>query len=322
MRRRDALKLFAAALAAPSSAGAQQGRAVTRIGVIHPRPPPDPWLDSFRQELRELGYAEGRDVAIEYRWGRGAVLDELARDLLANKVDILVTTTGPAVRAATRQTTSVPIVMAMSGDPVVTGVVASHARPGGNVTGLSLMSSDLAGQRLSILKEAVPAVDRIAVLYDPTEPPTAQELRQTEAAAATLGVPVEPLPVSAADALDEAVARAARAGADGMITFAHSFAFIHRQRIVGLAAHYRLPAMYGWREFAEIGGLMSYGPNVGAAFRRAATYVDRIIKGARPADMPIEQPSRFEFVINQRTAKALGLDLSPALFARADEVIE
>jgi putative tryptophan/tyrosine transport system substrate-binding protein len=322
MRRRDALKLFIAVLAVPSLSGAQERRAVPRIGIIHPSPPPDPWLDSFQQELRELGYIPGHNIAIDYRSGRGAVLDELARDLLVSRVDILVTTSGPAVLAAKRQTTSVPIVMAMSGDPVGTGVVANIAHPGENVTGLSLMSADLAGLRLGMLKEAVPRARRVGVLFDPTEPPTAQELRETEIAAKTLALTLEPLPASNPDALNQAFAKAAELHVDALITFAHAFAFVNRVQIISLSAQHRLPAMYGWREFAEAGGLMSYGPNVKATFRRAAVYIDRIIKGARPADMPIEQPSTFEFVINQRTAKALGIEFSPALLVHADEVIE
>jgi putative ABC transport system substrate-binding protein len=184
------------------------------------------------------------------------------------------------------------------------------------------MSADLAGLRLGMLKEVVPTAQRVAVLFDPSEPPTAQELRETEAAAKILAVTLEPLPASTPEALTHAVAKAAQTRVDGMITFAHAFAFVNRRQIVDLAAQHRVPAMYGWREFVEIGGLMSYGPNVGATFGRAATYVDRIIKGLRPAEMPIEQPSRFELVINQRTALTLGLDFPPGIFARADEIIE
>ena len=321
MRRRDVLRLFITALAAPGSLGAQERRALTRIGVIHTRSPPDPWLARFQKELQDLGYIDGQNIAIEYRSGR-ADLDQLARDLLANKADILVTTSGPAVMAAKKQTATVPIIMAMSGDPVGTGVVPNLARPGGNVTGVSLMSADLAGLRLGMLKEVVPTAKRVAVLFDPSEPPTAQELRETEAAAKILAVTLEPLPASTPETLTQAVAKAAQTRVDGMITFAHAFAFVNRQQIVDLAAQHRVPAMYGWREFVEIGGLMSYGPNVGATFGRAATYVDRIIKGVHPAEMPIEQPSRFEFVINQRTALTLGLDFPPGIFARADEIIE
>jgi len=215
-----------------------------------------------------------------------------------------------------------PIVMAVSGDPVGTGVVDNLARPSGNVTGFSLMSGDLAGLRLSILKEMVPAAKRIAVLYNPAEPPTGLELRETEMAAQKLSLTLQPLEARSGDSLDQVFASAVAAQADAIITFAHGFAFFHRQRIAELAAQHRLPAMYGWREFAEAGGLMTYGPNITSTLRRAANYVDLIIKGSKPADLPVQQPTKFELVINLKTAKALGLTVSPGLLVAADEVIE
>jgi ABC-type uncharacterized transport system substrate-binding protein len=321
--RRDFITLLGGAAAWPLAARAQQLRQ-TRIGILHPGSPPDPWLEGLRQGLRDLGYTEEHNIAIEYRWaeGKSERLDELAQELIEKKVDVIVVMTGPAVLAARRRTTTVPIVMAISGDPIGTGAVASLARPGGNVTGFSLMSGDLAGLRLGVLKEAVPGAKRVAVLYNPTEPVTPQEMRDTEAAARTLGITLQPLEARSGDDLEQAFSRAAAERADAFITFAHGFAFVHRRRIAGFAAQYRLPAMYGWREYADVGGLMTYGPNVTATLRRAASYVDRIIKGANPADLPVEQPTKFELVINLKTARALGLTIPPALLVRADEVIE
>jgi len=324
MRRREFITFLGGAAVWPPVARAQPARRPAHIGILHPGSPPDPWVDGLRQGLRDLGYVEGQNLSIEYRWaeGKGERLDGLAEELIASKIDVLVVMTGPAVLAAKRQSTTVPIVMAVSGDPVGTGVVTNLARPGRNVTGFSLMSADLAGLRLGVLKEAVPTAKRVAVLYNPAEPATGREMRETEAAAQTLGVTLQPIEARSADALDQAFASAAQGHADALITFAHGFAFLHRRRIADLAAQNHLPAMYGWREFADIGGLMAYGPNVTATLRRAATYVDRIIKGANPADLPVEQPTKFELVINLKTAKALGLEIPSGLILRADEVIE
>ncbi len=325
MQRREFITLLGGAAAAwPLAARAQPPPRPARIGILHPGSPPDPWLDGLRQGLRDLGYVEGQNLSVEYRWaeGKGERLDSLAQELFASKIEVLVVMTGPAVLAAKRQSKTVPIVMAVSGDPVGTGVVTNLARPEGNVTGFSLMSADLAGLRLGVLKEAIPTAKRVAVLYNPAEPPTVREMRETEAAAQTLGVTLQPVEARSTDALDQAFASAAQEHADALITFAHGFAFLHRRRIADLAVQNRLPAMYGWREFADIGGLMAYGPNVTATLRRAATYVDRIIKGAKPAALPVEQPTKFELVINLKTAKALDLKIPSSLMLRADEVIE
>ena len=325
MRRREFITLLGSAAGAwPFAALAQQQPKMARIGILHPGSPPDPWLEGLREGMRELGYVEGKNLAFEYRWaeGRGERLPDLADVLIAGKVDVIVSMTGPAVLAAMKRTSTVPIVMAVSGDPVGTGAVKSLARPGGNVTGLSLMSDDLAGLRLSVLKEAVPSATRVGVLYNPSEPPTKAELEETEAAAQKLGVTLQPLAARGGDALGQLFAEAAAGGCDALITFAHGFAFFHRRRIAELAAQYRLPAMYGWREYAAIGGLMTYGPNVTATLRRAASYVDRILKGANPANLPVEQPTKFELVVNLRTAKALGLTIPQTVLTRADEVIE
>jgi ABC-type uncharacterized transport system substrate-binding protein len=324
MRRRAFLGVLGSATVAwPLVARAQTQRQV-RIGALNVYSPPDPWLDAFRHGLRDLGYAEGRNLKIEERWAEGHNdrLDGLAQELIDSKVDILVALMGPALVAARRRTSTVPIVMAISGDGVGTSGVASLARPGGNVTGVTLMSPDLMGLRLALLREAAPATKRVAVLYTARERPTEKELRETESAALTLGVTLLPVEVSNSDALEPAFARAVASGADALLTFPHVFAFFHRRRIAELAAQHRLPAMYGWREYADAGGLMAYGPNVAATVRSAASFVDRIVKGAIPATMPIEQPTKFELVVNRKTAKALGLELPLPLLARADEVIE
>jgi putative ABC transport system substrate-binding protein len=324
MRRREFITLTGgAAVGWPLAARAQAPRPI-RIGTLHVYSPPDPWLEALRQGLLDFGYAESRNIKFEERWaeGRNDRLDGLAQDLIDSKVDILVVMMGPALAAARRKTSTVPIVMAVSSDGVGAAGVASLARPGGNVTGVTLMSPDLVGLRLALLREAAPTAKRIAVLYSAAEPPTEKELRETEAAAQTLGVTLQPVEASKADALNQAFASAIAGGADALLTFPHVFAFFHRRRIAELAAQHRLPAMYGWREYAAAGGLMAYGPNVAATIRRAASFVDRIIKGANPAEMPIEQPTKFELVINAQAARALGLEVPPTLLARADEVIE
>ena len=281
-------------------------------------------VEWIRSGLRDLGYVEGKTIVIDERGsdGRDELLEGLARTLIDSKVDALVIMTGPALLAARAQTSTVPIVMAVSSDGVGTVGVASLVRPGGNVTGLTLMSPDLAGLRLSLLKDAVPAAKRIAVLYNPAERVTADELRQTAVAAGKLGVALQPVETHSGDSLDQAFANAVSGGADAFITFSHRFALSHRSRIAALAVQHRLPAMYGWREFAEAGGLMVYGPNVADSLHRAASFVDRILKGGNPAEMSIEQPTKFELIINLKTARALGLEIPAALLVRADEVIE
>jgi putative ABC transport system substrate-binding protein len=324
MRRRDFIALLGGATLPWQVAAHAQQRGAARIGALHPFLPPHPWVAGLRRGLRDLGYVEGRTITIDERGSndRDELLDELAQNLIDSKVDALVVMTGPALRAAKRQTNTVPIVIAVSSDGVGAPGVASLARPGGNVTGLTLMGPDLAGLRLSMLKETVPTAKRIAVLYNPDERPTEPEIRQTEAAAKTLGVVLQPIEARNGEALEQAFASAVAGGADAIITFAHSFSLYNRRRIAELAVQHRLPAMYGWREFAEAGGLMVYGPNIADTLYRAASFIDRIIKGSSPAEMPIEQPTKFELVINLKTAKALGLEFPPHLLVRADAVIE
>jgi putative ABC transport system substrate-binding protein len=296
---------------------------VPRVGILNSDTAQDARVNEFRDGLRELGYVEGQNLTITYRWADGRLdrLPTLTDDLLASNVDVIVAI-GASVWAAKRQTSTVPIVMAFSGDPVGTGMVSNLARPGGNITGFSFMSSDLAAKRLELLKQTFPRIARVAVLYVPAEVSTVPELRETEAAARTISVPLQPLQVRHADDLEPLFAVATREGADAVLVFAHSFAFLNRDRIIELAALRRLPTMYGWREFVDAGGLMSYGPNLRAILRRAASYVDRILKGAKPGDLPIEQPTKFELIINMKTAKALGLTIPPSVLLRADQVIE
>jgi putative tryptophan/tyrosine transport system substrate-binding protein len=308
---------------APLAVGAQPPGRIPRVGILNSDTMQDARVDEFRDGLRKLGYIEGQNLLITYRWADGHLdrLPALVDDLLASHVDVIVAI-GASVWAAKRQTSTVPIVMAFSGDPVGTAMVPSLARPGGNITGLSFMSSDLAAKRLELLKQMFPRIARVAVLYVPAEVSTVPELRETEAAAGTINVTLQPLQVRHPDDLGPLFAKATRERADALLVFAHAFAFVHRDRIVELAARQRLPTMFGWREFVDVGGFTSYGPNVNTMLRRAAGYVDRILKGAKPADLPIEQPTKFELVINLKTAKALGLTIPQSILVRADEVIQ
>jgi len=324
-RRAFVCTLAGGLLAAPLAAevSAQPLRRIARVGILNAGTAQDVRVDEFRDGLRELGYVEGQNLLITYRWADGHQdrLPGLAAELLAGNVEVIVAM-GPAVWAAKRQTSTVPIVIAFSGDPVATGMVSNLARPGANITGVSFMSNDLAAKRLELLKQASSRIARVAVLYNPDEPPSAPELRETEAAARTIGVTLQPLEGRQPGDLDGLFAAAARQRADALLVFAHGFAALNRGRIIELAARHRLPTMYGYREFVDAGGLMAYGANIQGMVRRAASYVDRILKGAKPGDLPIEQPTKFELVINMKTAKALGLTIPPSLLLRADQVIE
>jgi putative ABC transport system substrate-binding protein len=277
----------------------------------------------FRDELRDLGYIEGQSIVVSHLWADGHLdrLPELAAQLIADKADIIIAL-GPSAWAAKRATTTVPIVIAFSGDLVQTGMLSNLAQPGGNITGFSYMSTDLAAKRLELFTEAFSRSGRIAVLYNPGEPATALEMRETEVAARAIGVTLQPLSARRPDDIDLVFATASREGAGGIILFTHGFVELNRARIIEQAARHRLPTMYGWRDFVAEGGLMSYGPNVQGLVRRAASYVDRILKGERPGDLPVQQPTRLELIINLKTARAVDLTMPPSLLARADEVIE
>jgi ABC-type uncharacterized transport system substrate-binding protein len=321
-RRRFLLTSLACALAAPRAAEAQLAGRVPRIGILRTGSPPDPFVEAFRQGLRELGYEEGRNISIEYRWaeGRDEQLSGLAADLVRLKVDVIVASGSPA-RVARRVTNTIPIVMPVANDPVGEGIVASLARPGGNVTGLASLSEGLPGKWLELLKEVLPKMSRVAVLWHPVA--EAGQLGVSEAAARLLGVRLRALRVQQMDEFGPAFADAVRNRAEGLIVLSSAFFFEHRTLLVELAAKHQLPTMYHQQEFVVgSGGLMSYGPNLRDLFRRSATFVDKILKGAKPADLPVEQPTKFDLVINLKTAKALGLTIPPSLLARADQVIE
>jgi putative tryptophan/tyrosine transport system substrate-binding protein len=280
--------------------------------------------EAFRQGLRELGYVEGKNIVIDWRSAEEKLdrLPGLAAELVRLKVDIIVTGGSSPTRAAKEATTTIPIVMAQDADPVGSGFVASLARPGGNITGLSTLAPELSGKRLEILKEVVPKLSRVAVLGNSTEPGNAQMLGETERAAVVFGVKLQYVDVLSPKDIETAFRTASKARADAVLELP-SFVFnSHRTEIAKLAVKSQLPAVYPQREFAEDGGLMSYGVSYTDLFRRAATYVDKILKGAKPADLPVEQPTKFEFIINLKAAKQIGLTVPPNVLTRADEVIK
>jgi len=309
-------------LAAPLGAEAQQAGKVYRIGFLRGGPPPESYLDAFQQGLRERGYVYGQNVVVELRATDGSVdqLPQLAEELLRSKVDVILASAGPAALAARKATTSVPIVFVGVVDPVGVGLVPSLGRPGGNITGLATNSEDFAGKRLELLKAIVPNLKRVAVLWHPANLTNPIQLKGAQVAARTLGVRLEPVSIQGPNDFESA-GKAVR-GADGLLFLESPLFTTHRARLAELAGKSRLPAIYGQREYVEVGGLMSYGPQFYDLYRRAALHVDKILKGAKPANLPVEQPTKFEFVINLKTAKALGLTIPPGVLARADEVIE
>ncbi len=315
-------------LAAPLVTDAQPAGKVSRIGWLSagfPRPDRDPPVDAFRQGLRELGYVEGQNLVIEYRGaeGRDERLPDLAAELVRLHVDVLVAVGPIATRAAQHATRTLPIVMTGTADPVGAGFVASLARPGGNITGVSLLMAELPGKRLELLKETVPQSTRVAVLANPDNPVYKLYLNNLTVAARALGLHLHVVEVHSADELDPAFAAVTRAGADALMVLSDPVLMDNlRGRVADLAATHRLPAMYNWKMYVEAGGLMSYGPSLPERHRRAATYVDKLLKGANPADLPVEQPTKFELVINLKTAKALGLTVPPTILFQADEVIQ
>ena len=328
VQRRDFLIAAGALLAAPLVAEAQQAAKVARIGYLSNRLGAYPHLqEAFRQGLRDLGYVEGRNLVIEYRDAEGKTerLPALAAELVALKVDVIVAPNTVAALAAKHVTRTLPIVVAVAADPVASGLVTSLARPGGNVTGLSILASELVGKCLELLAQAVPAASRVAVLWTPGvlgERTDQDMLKGAEAAGRALGVRLQFVEARGPADFDRAFSDMARTRA-GALTVLASHVFVNeRRRLVDLAAKHRLPAVYPWREFVEAGGLMAYGPSIADLYRRAATHVDKILKGTKPADLPVEQPTKFELAINLKAAKALGLTVPPSLLQRADQVIE
>ena len=307
---------------APRVSTAQVAK-MPRIGVVRVGAPPDAAVEGFLQGLRELGYVEGRTIAIEYRWAEGKPdrLHDLAAELVRLRVAVIVTGGQQATQAVMRATNSVPIVTGTGATPT-TGLVASLGRPGGNVTGLTLINVELSGKKVQLLTEVLPSASRVALLAHPAHPSYELVLRETQRAAQALGVHIVVVEVRNPGEIDQAFAAMTRARVDAFITNPDETLFAHRRRILDLAAQTRLPSVFDTRVFVEEGALMAYGPNVPDQFRRAAAYVDKILKGAKPADLPIEQPSKFELVINLRTAKVLGLSIPPTVLARADHIIE
>lgn len=300
-------------------AHAQAGK-VYRIGFLRDGQPPQSYVDAFQQGLRERGYVDGRSVVVELRVGSLDQLPQLAEELVRLKVDVIVASPGSAALAAKKATTAIPIVFATVNYPVEIGLVSSLARPGGNITGTSFNAAELAGKRLELLKEVVPTLRRVAVLSHPPYHTYTLQLKEAEVAARRLGLEVESMPVRGPNDLDAAF-KVVR-GADALLQLDMPFFTTHRARVAELAARSRLPAIYGYRPMVEAGGLMSYGPDIADLHRRAATYVAKILTGAKPGDLPVEQPTKFEFVINSKTAKLLGLTIPPSLLLRADQVIE
>ena len=313
-------------LAIASLAQTQQPTKVPRIGYLGAASPSatSERIEAFRRGLRELGYVEGKNIVIERRSAEGKSdrLPALAVELVRLKVDVIVTGGSAATRPAKEATSTIPIVMAPDSDPVGNGFVASLARPGGNITGLATLAPELSGKRLELLKEVVPRLSRVAVLGSSTEPANAQSLKETELAAGAFGVKLQYLGILGSKDIETAFGAASKARADAVLVLGGAVLNSHRTQIADLAVKSRLPAIYHRQEFVEDGGLMSYDANPNDLARRAATYVDKILKGAKPADLPVEQPTKFEFIINLKAAKQIGLTIPPNLLARADKVFK
>jgi putative tryptophan/tyrosine transport system substrate-binding protein len=325
LRRRQFITLLGGAAAWPLAARAQQVPRLPTIGFLGSATPSaqSQWVAALVQRLREVGWIEGRNIAIEYRWaeGRAERFAEVAAEFVRLKVDVIVTSGTPRVLAMKQATGVIPIIFAAAGDPVGTGLVASLARPGGNVTGLSIQAPDLAGKRLELLREVVAGLRRVAVIGNVGNPLSVLEMHEVQAAAKTLGLETAVLEIRRAEDIAPAF-EALKSGAQALYVVFDPLMTTNRIRINTLALGARLPTMHGLRDYVEAAGLMSYAANIPDLFRRAADYVDKILRGAKPADLPIEQPTKFELVVNLTTAKAIGLTIPPTLLARADEVIE
>jgi ABC-type uncharacterized transport system substrate-binding protein len=325
MKRREFISLLGSAAAWPLAARAQQAGKLATIGCLVPGTPSShgQWFAVFVQRLRELGWIEGRTVAVEYRWaeGRSERFAEIAAEFVQRKVDVIVTASTAAVLAAKQATSVIPIVFAAAGDPVGIGLVASLARPGGNVTGLSLQQIETVGKRLELLREVVPGLGRLAVLANVGNPTVVLDMGEVQATARTLGLEVITLEIRRGEDIAPAF-EALKGRAEALYVVIDPLVGTHRIRINTLVLAARLPTMHTQREAVELGGLMSYGANFPDLFRRAADYADKILRGAKPADIPVEQPTKFDLVINLTTAKALGLTIPESFLLRADEVIE
>jgi putative ABC transport system substrate-binding protein len=301
---------------------AESSEKTYRVGLLFVGGRDQPHLDAFKQGMREHGYTAGKNVIFEYRYAEGKYdrLPDLTADLLQKKVDVIVTTSSISAQAARKVTKTVPIVMT-SGNPIEQGLAESLAKPGGNVTGLTLLLSDLSGKRVELLKEAFPKSRRVATLWSSRDGASVIGFKETQDAAKALSVPLHPFELSKANDIDKAFAQMPKSHVDALLVVLNPLVTLHSKRIVDLALKHRLPGMYPTRQFAEEGGLMAYGPLIGDLYRRAATYVDKILKGAKPADLPVEQPMKFEFIVNLKTATQIGLTIPPNVLVRADRVI-
>jgi putative tryptophan/tyrosine transport system substrate-binding protein len=328
LHRRDFITLLGGAtgLAWPLKAGAQQSAKVPRVGFMGNSTEvlEGNLVGPFREGLRGLGYQEGQNIVIEYRWAEGKYerFPALIAELLAANVDVIVTAGTPASLAVKKATSSVPLVMIAVGEPVATGLVASLARPGGNITGVTSISPEIEGKRLELLREVVPGLSHIAVLWNAGSPVQVIQERETRIAAQALGMKTLSLGVRTLEEIEGAVATMLRERPEALFVLADRLFLHHRKRIMDFAVQHRLPGVHAYRELVEVGGLMSYGPSYADMHRRAATFVDKILKGATPADLPVERPVKFELVVNLKVAKALGLTLPPSILLRADEIIE
>ena len=321
MRRREFIALLGGAAAWPVIARAQESGRVYRIGLLRVGQPPPSFIEPLRRALSELGYVEGRNLVFDFGIAeRVDQLPGLVADLIRRKADVILASGTPAVLPARNATTTVPVVFVAALDPTETGVVASLARPGGNVTGLTAVFADLTGKRLEFLKEMLPTLTRVALLSRPANPGHTQYVQQTQIAARILRVELEVMSANGPDEFEAAFRSAQGVGA--LIQIDDAMFTSHRQKLVELATRHRIPGAYGLREFVDIGGFMALGPSYPDLYRRAAAYLDKIFKGTKPADLPVEQANKFEIIVNLKTAKALGLTISPSLLARADEVIE
>ena len=323
MKRMPIVSLFATVVLFSSHpAEAQKPPTVRKIGFLASAGGPSGAHEVFRRSLRELGYAEGHNIVIEYRSAEGRPrLLELANELVREKVEVIVANGGPAARSAKDATKTIPIVFGTSGEPVETGFVDSIARPGGNMTGMSWLSFELVGKRLELLKEAVPRVSRVAILSNPQHPGEQRELRETQSTARAMGMTLDYYQTRTRAEFDAAYDAISKQSVNGLLVFPEGVTLDNRMGIVDFATKRRLPSMLGWKEYVEAGGLMSYGPNRDESFKRIAVYVDKILKGTKPTDLPVELPIRFELVINLKTAQQIGVTISPNVLARADKVI-
>jgi len=327
MNKKILLSAAIIVMAVAYQANAQERGKIPHIGILLPSAPntaADANLEAFRQGLHDLGYVEGRNIILEYRWAenREDQYPALVADLIRLKVDIIFTSSTPAVLVAKQATKTIPIVFPVSSDPVTVGIVDSFARPGGNATGLSSMASDLWPKRMELLKEAFPKVSRLAMIWNSSNPGMKLRAKETVASAGPLGVTVQDGGVRDLDGLESMFATLSKGRPDALLTMVDPFTRFHLKRILEFAAKNRLPAMYEDRSFVQAGGLISYGPSNAELYRRSATYVDKILKGANPADLPVEQPTRFELFINLKTAKELGVTIPQSVLYQADKIIK